>query len=48
MNVNKIVIDGMDFVVKIHIEKRNNCRVSIRKHVINIRIDQRLSVHDHQ
>ncbi len=43
MDVETLEINGIKRPVKIHYEKRNNCRVSIRKKAINIRIPYFLS-----
>jgi len=43
MDVETLEINGIKRPIKIHYEKRNNCRVSIRKKAINIRIPYFLS-----
>ncbi len=43
MDVETLEINGIKRPVKIHYEKRNDCRVSIRKKTINIRIPSFLS-----
>ena len=43
METKQIEINGIDFLVKIHHEKRRNCRVSIRRNIINIRVSQLLT-----
>ncbi|MEW5936944.1 MAG: M48 family metallopeptidase [Candidatus Thermoplasmatota archaeon] len=43
MDVETLEVNGIKRPVKIHYEKRNDCRVSIRKTAINIRIPSFLS-----
>ena len=43
MESRNIQIHGIDFLLKIHYEQRKNCRVSIRKNTINVRISSSLS-----
>ena len=43
MKTDELIVNGIKYLVKIHFEKRKNCRVSIRKKAINIRIPSFLS-----
>jgi len=38
METDELEVNGIRYLVKIHFEKRKNCRVSVRKKTINIRI----------
>ena len=38
METDKIEVNGITYMVKIHFEQRKNCRASIGKKSINIRI----------
>jgi predicted metal-dependent hydrolase len=43
MNLEIMAVNGVDYTVKIHYERRKNTTVSIRKQIINIRIPSFLS-----
>jgi predicted metal-dependent hydrolase len=43
MKTDELTVNGVKYLVKIHFENRKNCRVSIRKKTVNIRIPSFLS-----
>jgi len=43
MKTDELTVNGIKYLVKIHFENRKNCRVSIRKKAVNIRIPSFLS-----
>lgn len=43
MKNDMLEVNGIKYLVKIHFETRKNCRVSVRKRVVNIRIPSFLS-----
>jgi predicted metal-dependent hydrolase len=43
MKNETLEVNGIKYLVKIHFENRRNCRVSIRKRAVNIRIPSFLS-----
>ena len=43
MEINTLEINGTEYLTKIHFENRKDCRASIRKKTINIRIPSHIS-----